>query len=547
MTGETKKLLIIIIAIVVIVNLPVLYGYLITPEGHTFTGIRSLVPGDMLVYYSYIEQVKEGSIFFEDRFTTEIGIPVFNVFWFSTGFLARIFYLSPIETIIVFRVFLSLLFLYTLFKMVGYFQQYNSDAIRTFFFMILSSGFGIYYIIFNPPTLYRTAPLDIGVSEFNPLLIISSSPHFILSALLILLIFFFAYRAQRQHSFFHAILSGLLALVLFQYLPYYIPLIYGVLSIYYLVSYIYNRGKPNILYAFDTLLLIGLISSPSVIYHLFLISNDVIYIYRALDNILPLPYLPILLLSYGAITPLAIMGLVRIVREKRFTDKNIFLLTWLFVQGILVFIPLIGYQTKLLLGMFFPLYIFAYEGACITIRFIATKFRFDKVKFQLVIIISAALFLFPSTFYNLARDYMIYTNPSKELFQLFYISPDRKEAYEWIKMNVLKDEAILSTGYSGTMITGFTARRVYYGHDSETIFYKEVKIPLVTSFFSDRVTNEWRENFLIKEGISYLWWGDAEREMTNTFSPFKVHYLRPVFINDEVTIFKLLQQNNDTK
>ena len=71
----TKKewLFVIFLAFVVVFlgNFNLIYGWLTNPAGQVFTGIHFAALNDWFVYYSYLEQVRQGHWLFNDLFTSE--------------------------------------------------------------------------------------------------------------------------------------------------------------------------------------------------------------------------------------------------------------------------------------------------------------------------------------------------------------------------------------------------------------------------------------------------------------------------------------------
>ena len=77
---------------IIITGLPYLVGYLAAPAGLVYNGLHALSPGDVPIYYSYINQVKNGELLVKDLFTSEPQtVGTFNIWWLMVGLGARFF------------------------------------------------------------------------------------------------------------------------------------------------------------------------------------------------------------------------------------------------------------------------------------------------------------------------------------------------------------------------------------------------------------------------------------------------------------------------
>ncbi len=101
--------------VIVITTLPLVYGWLISPDNSVFTGIHFYNLNDWIVYYSYLEQIKDGNFLFRDLFTSESAALVFNPFWLAAGLIGRVFKLSNIVTLNLARILLIPIFYFVAF------------------------------------------------------------------------------------------------------------------------------------------------------------------------------------------------------------------------------------------------------------------------------------------------------------------------------------------------------------------------------------------------------------------------------------------------
>src|SRR3989344_5361267 len=138
------------IIMIVITSLPYLVAYLMTPADNVYDGVHALSPGDIPVYYSYINQVKEGNFLVKDLFTAETQDPgTFNVWWFSVGILAKIFNLSVISAFQLSRLLMIPVFLFIAYLFISFFVRESVKRKVGFIFppVLISLTFPTAFII----------------------------------------------------------------------------------------------------------------------------------------------------------------------------------------------------------------------------------------------------------------------------------------------------------------------------------------------------------------------------------------------------------------
>ena len=83
--------------LIVLTTAPYVFGWHKAPAGSTYTGLHSLTPGDIHVHFSYLEQVRQGQLVFQDLYSGEPQSRlIFNGFWSALGVFAVAFGLSNV-------------------------------------------------------------------------------------------------------------------------------------------------------------------------------------------------------------------------------------------------------------------------------------------------------------------------------------------------------------------------------------------------------------------------------------------------------------------
>lgn len=542
--------LVITFFIIVITTLPYWYADFITPAEHIYTGLHSLTPGDIHVYYSYLEQVRQGHYAFEDLYTSEAQPRVMmNIFWLAEGLVAKYSGLSNTLVFQLSRVALIPFFTFILYLVSAAIWRSKNWRKILFIFLCFASGWGAFGSFFLSNTVYikhwYNWPLDLWSPEGNNLLTMFQSPHLITATSLIILSPFLAFLAFQHRNVKYAVFSGLSALVLFQFHPFHIPTVLGVISVYFLVrlvQLIVNVQQPTARSSIMShlrlyLLMVG-ISFPSILYYLLLSEYDFGTQIRAYQNICLSPSLFVTALSYGLLFILAIAAMAVIFKKRKFSSLNIFLIVWLALQFGLLFSPF-RFQRRMMQGLQIPMTILAVQGVYYCFSYLRSKMsseRFDfYIKNSWLLIILFIMFFTPSNLFNWARE----TQVILEVEPKFYIHQDLAEAYNWLRKNTSADSVVLSDFYSGNLIPGRAGRKVYVGHAVET-WYFESKLLNMMWFYLINDQDDKKIKFLEENNIVYVFDVPQSRGLGD-FNPEGKKYLRKVFEQGAVKIFKVIQ------
>lgn len=543
---EWRFVIFMALAMIIITGLPYLYAYLTAPEGLVYNGLNSLTPGDSPVYYSYINQVKTGQIFLKDLFTGEAqNFGMFNIIWFLVGIFARVFQLSPAIAFHLSRLILIPIFLAAAYFFISLFFSEKIKRKICLLFLLFSGGLGG-YIIF-PLSLFDFStkasywmPIDVWVPEAITFLTIYKTPHFIASITLMVLIFLLMILAFEKKRWGYSFWAGVLALVYFNFHPFYIPTIFGTLGLYLLI--LIFKERKIIWAAVGQYLLFIIVTLPSIFYHFWLLAESPVIKQRALQNITPAPPFFFILAGYGFLSLGAIFGIAWLIKQKKFNNYFIFLFSWLTFSILLVELP-IQFQSRYLHGLHFPLVIFTIVGlfAIKDLTFIKKfllKYNFlSSNKLPLVIILFFSFGF--SVFFNLVRDFHYFTFRPGEIINYFYLSEDKVAAMKWLA-GLAPAQAILATPRNSLFIPSLSNQPVFIAHGIETIDYQSKWLYLQWFLSSDK-NPEKKYQFLKNYNIDYLFITSQEKK-PGYFNPETKDYLTLVYQNPEVEIYQVLTQ-----
>jgi hypothetical protein len=518
--------------VIILISIPYIYGLIIQPENTQYNPVHGFTSGDKEVYYSYIEQIKQGNFLLKDLYTSEPQTRLtFNIFWVSIGTFARIFNLSSPLSFFLFQIFLTPFLIISIYALLVLIWQSKTKRKIALLFTIFSSGLGTLLIIFLKKTPEFSKPLDLTIAEAFTFTTILNSPHLIASLMLIILTFIFIYLAIENKNIKQSIIAGILALILFQFHPYHLPTIYGV-SFGYLILYSF-KNKQNIFKNLKYFLIMIFISIPSIIYHLIILKIDPISIGKSYQNICYSPKFTITLMSYGLLLIGAVIYTWIFIRKKEIKNIKLFLMTWFTLQFILIYVP-IQLQRRLTAGLHIPLAILT----ILLFFYLQNKFKYQISKKR----INKYLFVFiifiifgGSNAFNIIR---VSTEQNIDNWKILYYLKDKKiEAIEWLKNNANDQETILSGYINGGLIPSISGRTVLLGHGHETLdFYG--KYHEMRFFFSIN-HNDKEIEYLNKYDINYIFYSDLEKKI-GKWTPQNKEYLEKVFDNQEIQIYKVL-------
>jgi hypothetical protein len=543
----TKKELIFIFivsfVIILITSLPYLYGLLKTPTNYQYLGIH-LAPSDIFVYESYVNQVKEGSVLLTNHFHNDLEIEKnFNIFWLAVGLFAKIFNLSALLAIHAFRVILIPICLLSIYLFLSlFFTDINKRKVALLL-ISFSSGLGAVlspiirpFVYIDEKSGYFGWPMDLWVSESNSFLTFYHSPHFIASLTFLVLILYFFLQAVNKHKYSNSIVAGLLALIYFNFHPFYIVSIASVLLGYLVVSFI-RKQKVLSVKIFKHGIVLGLISLPSIIYHTINTLSSPIIQEKAAQNICKTTSIPLTIVSFGIPLILAAYGAYYIIiKDNKLIKKYSFILVWLMVNFIIIYLPFLNFQRRLTEGMQIPIVILATFAIFTiyqkykhkkTIKRIAKDSDILKIYFLIAIIILSL-----SNLYILTENFLAINQ------RIPYLEKSKIEGFLWINKNTKKESTILSNSYLGNIIPAFTNRDVFIGHWVETNNYQEKQIKAMW-FFGDNNKDQQKKEFLTNSRIDYIFYSDIEEKMGD-FNPSEKSYLKNVYDQNNVKIFKVL-------
>lgn len=523
------------VVLTLLTSLPYLYGWLRQTPELTYLGLHGFAPGDPMVYASYLWQARDGRLLFSDLYTTEIPrLPILNTFWAVAGWLGWLLQLSVPLTFQGARITAAVFAVGTLW---WWLHPYVGGAPRRWALLLIVFGSGIsgYLLpLFAPdrglPGYYHL-PMDLWVAEFSFFTSALHSGHLVAALALIAVIFGCAVQSVATKRWRYDLAGGVAAFALFSFHPFHVPLVFAVLAVWAVALVLFGHGVRALRY----LLVVAGMSLPVLGYYAVALSLDPVTVARTARNLTltPAPYF--LPLALGWLLPAGVIGIRRLWRSGGLRQPRwLLLLIWAVAQIVLMFLPWISYQRRMVTAVLLPWAVFAVYGWPAVAAWTAR--RWGKLVAGLAANalaaggLALALFGF-SNLVNLGNDLGL----MQQRHPLVFWPTPQVEAIAALRQYADADAVVLAHPLTSYLIPGFTGRRVVAGHqDVETLDY-EGKVLEVVWFYQGSATPERRREFLERYGVTHVFAGPRERAVGLDALP----YLTPVYANGTVTIYRV--------
>lgn len=523
---------------------PYALGYLTLPSDTMYTGL--LINVEDANYITIIQRGSEGAWMHSLRFTSEPDAPAFlYVFYLAAGHLARALGLDATTMWHLARGALAFVTFLLTFGFVGTFIA--NAAPRFVAYVLAIAGAGFDWFVFPWEQLHPTSatPVDLKMADAHLFSAALTFPHYLASISLLLILFWCAARLVTENlareKIIGLLLLGALANVgVALVYPFFVVLSCGILGAYFVFLSAYARK----LLLRESILLGALIAPvvPLVLYYQQqLAASELLRVWSAQSQTFspnPLHYG----LTYAPYLALALWGVWRVgLGEPSQARRRALLWTWVLVVVVLVYAPL-GPQRRFLQGVQIPLAILAalglYEVALPRIqqtrwfKALARRRKYSAARLSRLLVTLFVALVCLSSLYQWMSALML--SAVVQPYPLFR-PRDEVAAMDWLRANADSADVVLGAYFSGSYIPLRAGTRTYVGHYYETIHF-ETKQAAVERFFDATNDDATRREFLRANGIGYIFYGRAERQL-GRFEPAQADYLQRVYENGTVTIY----------
>jgi hypothetical protein len=505
--------LVTIIATVIIMAVPLFVGLLSTPADMVFSGRTDQNSGDYGIYFSQMEQARQGHLLFRNLYTSEVHpYVIFNPLWLALGNISRFFNLPNALTFHLARLVLIPFFILAAWLLICYI--FSDTFVRKVALLL---------VIFAGGIMGYSDTTDASV--FNSLLF---SPHLVLSLTMILVIFLLLLKSFDERKLRPAVLAGVCGLFLFLIHPYHISTIYIIIGLFIAVRL--AQKKLEVKRVIAPLLLFTFISLPAILYYYWLFYGRLSFgeLWLSQTNTLMKVRTPWeIMFSYLPLLTIAITGLILMRRNR--VPQFPFILTWILAPLIFMSLP-VFFRMRMSGGLSIALALAAAYG-------IGWLWRawLKKRAYLMAFFVSAVIILVCSThIITYYKNILVYTHPQP----LVYLPEEMMTAMAWYEKNTSGSDVLLASYQIGNIFPAFTGRTVYAGHGIQTMQITD-KIIAIQTFFDEAATDQSRVDFLKTNSISYIYYSSFEKSL-GSFDPASASFLDEAYHNKNFQLYKVV-------
>jgi len=530
--GRATTALFIIVStfLVLLTNVPLLYGYLSQPPNLKFMGIVAGVR-DSNFYFMMMNQGDGWSPILHNYFATGEPDTIYHgFFWFLLGKIAGILGLENLTAYHAARIAVTILFVPAAYWFVSRFLESKSERVTALIMLCFSAGGGwapmlLYQKVGVPPFI----PSDVGTPEASSFFTLMTFPHLSVALLLIAMCFALVEGSISRQRMSWAVAAGMCGMVLGFIHAINLVVIYAALALFAVASLIIlKETRP-----FRFVIVFGALSVWPIAYYLFLtLTRPELLPQAPVRSPIPVAYL----VGFAPQILLSSIHVADLVRRRSLPRGDLFLICWAIANCLLLYsYPLLSQEARAVLGLQLPLTVLSVRAIFATITpWIEPEWgkanHAPKRVAALLVIVLIVVFTFPGSFYNISeRVRRLQSYP--DLFSLTY---DEYEALQFLR-DASGEGIVLSGEWTGGYVPRLTRKHSWLGqYDLPS---RDSRFEAAKDFFSGAMSLSRRYAFLTKNNVGFVYYGRQERALGG-----KGHtgttFLKPVFGNDSVDIYR---------
>jgi hypothetical protein len=268
---------------------------------------------------------------------------------------------------------------------------------------------------------------------------------------------------------------------------------------------------------------------------------DPVYRVWAAQNLVPSLHLLHYLAGYLLVGALCILGVRRVIRQRRWAQFQLPLL-WLAIVPVLLVLPFSA-RRRLIIGAPVALCLFAAVGLVCDlvvpfgrsrlVRWLSRHPRYSRGGMRRWLIAAAILLTVPTNLLLVLGNSVEVAGRRPPIFH----PRAELEALDWLRAHTSPGDTVLCAYDTGNYVPARAGNRVLLGLGPETIYADRKRVE-VSRFFDAGETDAWREALLDQYDIAYVLVGPSERGL-GQFNPDGAAYLEQVFANGSYAIYEV--------
>ncbi|MBN1220155.1 MAG: hypothetical protein JXM69_14605 [Anaerolineae bacterium] len=518
--------------------LPYFIAIFLAPKGWHFAGIL-VNPYDAHSYLAKMRQGFAGSWLLHLTHTPEPheGVFMVYIFYLALGHLARLAHLPLIVVFHLARLVAGLMLLLAAFRFVTLVTSHPQERRLAFILLSSASGLGWLGVIFN------AFPIDLWIPEAFVPYSLYTNPHFPLGLALMLLVLQLVVwppvvwppSAQAQtkpdgqnpvlSTLFYLLLAGLAALALALVFPFAALITWAILAVYLAWLYASHRRLPWPQIWPALVVMLG--SLPVIVYDYWVSTTHPILAGWGAQNVTPAPAIGDLVLGFGVIGILAIVGGWVIIRQERWnvSSGEWLILGWAVTSLVLVYLPFFDLQRRLIAGLQIPLCLLAAIGLTRWLSRSSLASRYRRLITNAVIILGILGTVFV---WSLPLLGLLQPPAESETSALFFLGEQEVLVFNWLRENTNANDVVLASPRLGMFVPDQTGARSFYGHPFETI-NADKKRTITEAFYRGEIDLE-----TVSPLPDFVIYGPSERALGQ---PQNLAAYPVVFSTKDITVY----------
>lgn len=509
-----------------------------TAPGTVFLGTNIPDVLDSQVYYAFIQGSADHGAY-ANLFTSETQpAALWNPLWWLLGMIVRFTHSSPLTVFWAAKAVLGVGLVVLIYRLAAVFFQPPRWRFLALGLAVFGSGFGWLALmalhgqpglvwLYQRIDLIPVLPTDLTYSAGYVWMSILHSPLFVLSEILLISIWGLLVMAHTTPKKYLIHVAGALTLLLGFVHPYDLALLGGVIVAAVIAGIVGETlDQAQVKKILRHLMVLLLWAAPAVLYYAWLIFFVPAISGWNTNNLLQTTNFRNVLVGYGALSVFTYFGI------RGWWKKNqaaTYLIGWLGAAIGLMYLPMLRWQAKMIIGLSVPIGLLATAGVQTLWR------RTTSRRWKAVLVLGILMAVMtPPIFLSRAIE----SQTHEVRYQ--YATTDLMAALRWIKTSTPRGRVVLGDIWTGNLVPQFADRATYLGHHHQTVDYQHKLAIIRRWFFADAGLSQEKNRFILDNHIAYVVWGPAEQRL-GTFDPGAYSWLKPVYTNASVTVFEVVR------